>query len=697
MADLDVRQQNIQVVPAQQAGATSAVEKTQTIRLVGQSAIEGYNDCVDFTAASQTKSSQNATEKEIDNALRPLFNKYGANWDSIKQEGYKLFGKINHSCSNPVEKQITIKSENINKITTYIEELLKTLKENNQKITLENLLAVHDNVMISKTKDLFDDKEEVTLDSIKKSGLIGELAVVAGCSVSELKSKSEEEIQQIINTWNETYTSFAESGKSFTAKELRESANDAVLLDTAGITKADFEEMLANGEIKGLRELLGLKDGEAITSKKIADLLSRQNQEFKTRLEKITDPEERTEFIRTSVAKQKAMFALTLRATDRSDRREMIHAIKDLFTENRGESFKILLTSLDEDTRIELANTTKEAQLKEIILNPDVLGNYVSRDDAIGIKAEITEYSNAKAIQTRHEELLNDEDIQAVIAKVNAGEELTEDEQRIYNYLVDSQSGEIIGTANHNYYDPQSEEIQGLLGQMNSDAYSLPTYREVMGAISEYIEIHNENLPSNLADIINEATGGNYSTVVSDIQNGTTSELTPPSQTGGYITASPSNGSSSADLGFTVPEQPTNTVNPNQSKDRLYTQTAPVNTTPVDPTSTKEVPPQDIIAASKDTKTFSEFLKNNGTVTTVTEVFSNIGHITNQGILNRATLLYKGLKQMQDDVLMAVNNSGLAALLPHTSDSTLKSLEGQTFVNFDATRQVREACEKLEA
>ena len=52
---------------------------------------------------------------------------------------------------------------------------------------------------------------------------------------------------------------------------------------------------------------------------------------------------------------------------------------------------------------------------------------------------------------------------------------------------------------------------------------------------------------------------------------------------------------------------------------------------------------------------------------------------------------------MQDDVLMAVNNSGLRVLLPHTSESTLKGLEGQTFSNFDATRQVREACEELEA
>ena len=392
-------------------------------------------------------------------------------------------------------------------------------------------------------------------------------------------------------------------------------------------------------------------------------------------------------------------------------------AFASLLSENRFTALNATLKSfVTEKGRVDFADKITIQDL-ENAYSADILGNRPSRDQ-INLMSDTVVRNQSEAGRKKFHEnfegefkkfLTENKDIfKTIESKIKNGEELTDDEKAIKdkldNFFTPVSAGEFTGTmANQNISDEFRTEMMQTL---NTDAYDKPNYREVMAQVSEFIEDHPETLTMSKEEFtsaMDKVTGGNYSTVVSDIQNGTTSELTPPSQASSYVPASTSNSSSSADFGFTVPEEPVNTVNPNQSKDRLYAQAAPVNETPVNPAPaaaaapTVEAAPQDILAATQNTKTFSAFLKNNGAVTTVTEVFSNITHITNQGIVNRATLLYKGLKQMQDDVLMAVNNSGLRVLLPHTSESTLKGLEGQTFSNFDATRQVREACEELEA
>ena len=612
MADLDVRQQNIQIVPAQQAGT---VTPANTSRVVNVSDATSS----DSLTTGNTSNPQQTTKRTIDelyNSISALCNQYGISLTEAKQAG--LMGRI----AGVSEKELlNFSNSEINKHVDCLKAALEKLSTSGKKIDIEEVIKLANNYNI---------------------------AIHTGWSIKGFESHN-----QNPDTISERFSKYF--GK-----------------------KIDFSKMSEEEQYNLCREFFDKYFTELSQTEGPEKAAKLQLQTFGKLL--INTPDEQKDIFRKAFA--------------------------SLLSENRFPALDATLKSfLTEEGRVDFADSITTQDL-ENAYSVDVQGNRPTNDQMNLMSDTVVRNQSEAGRKNFHENfegefkkfLTENKDILEIIeSKIKNGEELTEEEQAIKdkldNFFTPVSAGEFTGTmANQNISDEFRTEMMQTL---NTDAYDKPNYRDVMAQVSEFIENHPETLTMSKEEFTNamdKVTGGNYSTVVSDIKNGTTSELTPPSQASGYVPASTSNSSSSADFGFTVPEEPVNTVNPNQSKDRLYAQAAPVDEAPATAAA-----PQDILAAAQNTKTFSAFLKDNGAVTTVTEVFSNITHITNQGIINRATLLYKGLKQMQDDVLMAVNNSGLATLLPHTSDSTLKSLEGQTFANFDATRQVREACEELEA
>ena len=106
--------------------------------------------------------------------------------------------------------------------------------------------------------------------------------------------------------------------------------------------------------------------------------------------------------------------------------------------------------------------------------------------------------------------------------------------------------------------------------------------------------------------------------------------------------------------------------------------------------------PSDLISAVRTgVESFDAYLENNGALKTVSEVFNNIVFIPENFVVKKMIKMYEDFSsQEQAEVLMSINNTALAILLPFTAKESLYSLEGETFTNFYATNQVEKAIQE---
>ena len=528
-------------VPAN--GAVNTSNTSNPLPLVNKSVVENssINSFGNSGTTVVTENSNCVSAKELDNALIPLFQKYGADWNTIKPQMLEIFRKMNPLYTNSMDKTVSIPITALEKITKEFTNILETLKSQNLEINVENILLVHDNKVLARTNSMFSGKTKITFNIVEENGLVGEFILITGIHPKELQNLPANEVEAALKAWQDAYSELSANG-NFTARQLRDRANNYVIL---GDDREKYQKRVEKGEVKSLRELLNIEEGQPITEQSIVDMMNQQNTIMQQKIAQETDPVKKAQLINQLLEEQDYWFKEIIVATEREDRGILVHTIKHLFADNKSNLLNTLWSSIDEDTRIELANTIfrSEKNIKEIFGVPDFTGK--SCDVTKGV-ATIVPYQTKETIEKVHAEMISEAEafIRAYEEALKNGKEISPEDQAKYDYYIDRQGGEQIATANHFYM--KENEIKGLLEVMNEDAYSIsPTaYRDVVETITEYVNEHPEVLTMEQEEftaLMDEVTNGNYSIVVKDVQNGTTTELNPPAERkyAEYTTAKP--------------------------------------------------------------------------------------------------------------------------------------------------------------
>ena len=357
------------------------------------------------------------------------------------------------------------------------------------------------------------------------------------------------------------------------------------------------------------------------------------------------------------------------------------------------EDNKRIMTAIDKN-----GNSMSQEQMTVLSAG---LASYRKHNDAIEYNKEtvkdIKEFFAQKGIQ---------EKIDNILKKYNNKEALTQEEQELlnlYNSVIAEPSGQFIGYSNSKVLT--KDEKYSIISDLNKGVYETPAYRNIIKNVNEYIEKNPEALAMSKDDftkLMDEVTSGNYTTVTNDVANNTVTELAKPSEpksTSSTTTTTTVQG----DLGINRKEAPQTT---DTSVKDLYKNQAVADNTKVDNTNARisqtpvlMAPKEDLVATvrTNGVEGFNKYVKDNGVLKTVVEIYSNLGDITNNGVLSYALKIYKALNpNRQEDVLRSVESSeGFNELLAQTSDQVVLNLK-DNFKSFYTNKLVDDAKEKVQ-
>ncbi len=556
----------------------------------------------------------------------------------------------------------------------------------------------------------------ISLSEAKKIGLMEK---IAGVPQEELLNMPNSEIQKHVECLKAALEKLSVNGK-VDLKELATLANNYNIAIHTGWSIEGFEKAQSrNNESIADRfeRFFGVKDLYSCSEEEIKSYLKKYFDNFFT--EKIDKGMSREEAVKLQLQD----FAKLLINTPEEKRQIFIDAAKALLAESRPEGFESVFRSYTDDVkRTEAADSVTVEDIEELTTEKDIEGNVPDMDGATQISAVAAKYRSEEGVANYHTELNesakkffeeNAEALKVIENKIANGEELTEEEQQLLvkknNLYVAGAAGEMTGTANN--VGISDEFKTQILNTMNSDAYELPVYREVMEQVVSYVEKHPETMTmtsEEFVKLMDEVTNGNYSTVVNDIKNGTTTALNEPAPAAVSTPAetASNNASSNTDnnnsFGFnntpsvdtTRLQQLTSQI---ASQDTAVEPVEGVNEEGVNGNTAASVSNNIASAARAGISGFKAYIENNGTKKAVVDVFNNLQYIANQGIVKQALRIYETFADgIQADTLKNVNNAGLSALIKHTSDSTLMNIKDETFSNFYATQQIEDAAEKIE-
>ena len=546
----------------------------------------------------------------------------------------------------------------------------------------------------------------ISLSEAKKIGLMEK---IAGVPQEELLNMPNSEIQKHIECLKAALKKLSAYGK-IDLEELATLANNYNVAIHTGWSIEGFEEAQSkNSEsiAERFERFFGVKDLYSCSEEKIKEYLKRYfDNFFKEKIEKGMSREE-------AVKLQLQDFAKLLINTPEDKRQIFIDAAKSLLSENRPEGFESLFRSYTDDAkRTETADSVTVEDIEELTTVKDNEGNAPDMDGAARLSAAPAKYRSEDGSKEYHEQFnesaknffeKNKEALAIIDEKLLKGEELTEQEQELLlkrnNLYVAGAAGEMAGTANN--VGISDEFKNQILKIMNSDAYELPIYREVMEQVVSFIENHPETMTMPVEEFVklmDEVTNGNYSTVVNDIEKGTTTPLNEPADIDDLSTEPAadypeSSAGNTYGVGFSNTDS-IDTSKPETHKIQLYDES---NETPGTAASETTIKTDNIVEAAKSgVDGLKLFVKDNGSKIAIVEVFKNLKYLS-QGVVNVAIRMYETFAEsIQADTLKKVTNEGFNILLAHTSDKTLLSLKGETFPNFYATQQLDDAVEKVE-
>lgn len=256
---------------------------------------------------------------------------------------------------------------------------------------------------------------------------------------------------------------------------------------------------------------------------------------------------------RREVKMQLQTFGRLLINSPQEEKELFLEVIKSLYAENRANGLDALMMSCkNRKHRQEIAKKASDPDyIKEITTAPikdengKIINNQeVSQDDATEIAAIINKNLSEDDITESHENYdnarkewyeKNKEILSAIEQKIKEANEkgiepeFTDEEKQILleqrNFIVGVSSGEFIGTIENK--DLSDEFKNKHLNLLNTDSYELPSYKEIIKQINNYVE----NCPDSISlpkeeykNILDKSTNGNYT----KITTGNDSELNPP-------------------------------------------------------------------------------------------------------------------------------------------------------------------------
>ncbi len=373
---------------------------------------------------------------------------------------------------------------------------------------------------------------------LKSSGV---LYRITGMNQEQLENSSKEELKKVFDCLREAIKDCIKDGK-IDIEAVGELANNYYIAVStnwsiqgfkkynSNVTKSSLFDRLNSSEFPKIKELL--KDYENIKDVP-KDVLARAVDIFFN--EVLIGKEKSPEKIKA----QLQTFGRLLINTPDEEKIYFKEVLPVLIAENRLPGLEAVQKSFaTEKARQDWANSWTADDYNNLLTNKDVYNEVMSTKDGARAIATIVSDQSEEVISKNHNEIQieakeffekNKEALVELARKEEAGEELTQEEKELKlirdNYFVAVKSGEIAGTAINNVITEEAKD--SILAQMNKDAFELPIYKKVLEELKIFVEDDNNNYSisnEKLAEIINEATNGNYNI----IKTGSDEPLKPP-------------------------------------------------------------------------------------------------------------------------------------------------------------------------
>lgn len=559
--------------------------------------------------------------------------------------------------------------------------------------------------------------------SLSEADTLALLERIAGCKQEILLNLENSEIQKHMECLEAALKKLGKNGAEIDINALGELANDYNIAIHTGWTIEGFEKA-QKGSKESLKERLErVYPGKSMEEALELYFTSYFDSVIANKINNAKTPEEKEEIIRQEKLRQLQDFGKLLANSSDEEMAYFKEAIKSLYANNKIKGFDALVKSLDsQEARTQLTDSIDSDYIEEIASKKDAFGetsnneeisaitSIIAREQSLEGRNEFHKEFNEKAIAFFEE---NKDVIKVINEKIKNGEELTPEEQelrnKIVNYFQAVTEGEFTGTASN--LNINLDDKKNLLLAINKDAFSINEnydnsfYREVMKNVNEYIEKNHEALAMSKDDftkLMDEVTSGNYTTVANDVANNTVTELAKPSEPKATTSTTTTN-TVQGDLGINRKEAPRTT---DTSVKDLYKNQAVADNTKVDNTNARisqtpvlMAPKEDLVATvrTNGVEGFNKYVKDNGVLKTVVEIYSNLGDITNNGVLSYALKMYNALNpNRQEDVLRSVESSeGFNELLAQTSDQVVLNLK-DNFKSFYTNKLVDDAKEKVQ-
>ncbi len=487
----------------------SNLDKTMSIASSEAKDVKSSSDCI-WNKEGQNNSNNEVNQRvssEIDKILAEIckkYEKYGLTVEQLKQNPAIQY--VCHAKEENLAKMPQDKKENA--IKMYKEALDAAIKDSikNGKIDIKNVAKLSNDYFIALATDWSIDgfKEAQNKPGVKHS--LMQRLITSGClpKNATIKNTSPEKLKAAVEKF--------------------------------------YKNVLAN-DIKTLRYKKtenGHEKGQLLSEE---DKIKTQLQTF-GRLLVNSSPEEKQYFA---------------------------DALKHLYNENKLQGLEAIFSSCssEKETQLVAAKMTDPATFKGITTSADPNGKYLDKDEAAKLyetavskqTEENREISHAKSKEAYKEWFTqNGEALKTVQDKIEKAKaegvepKLTEAEENLlreyHNFVEAGQVGEMTGTFLNDKLSNMFKEAH--LAELNRDAYELPSYKDVLNSVNEYVENNPETFNTEVKEqfnnAIDKATNGNYSTV----KSGSDAPMTPPTK------RTEDSASNNAAIGFTTkkPENP---------------------------------------------------------------------------------------------------------------------------------------------
>ena len=588
----------------------------------------------------------------------------------------------------------------------------------------------------------------IDIEDAKKANL---LESIAGCSTEALVAMEPEELNAVISALKFAlkldFKVFWKDRNIDDINSIAQKANEKYIREKTGGNwfKQKIKKITTKSRLCDELVSQGYLDKEKVGDK--AAVRDALKQRFKEKylgdLKNLSK-----EKIEKKYKKALEQFGYLLNIFKNAEDKELLTAvISELKAENRELATDVAISSSggDKVARSKIAKGVSD-NYEEVVTQKDALGNAPTQEAATGIShrafENMTEKDAEEAVATLNDKSKkffdeNREKLDAIQEKLARGEKLTSEEEELLlkanNAYTAKYSGAITGTCVNTEIEKSGKN--DLLRNISKGTSEAGITKEVIDNVEKFVETKKLVLPQNAKKEISQFVEKEKDSIAYQQQLKKEEEnknLAKQNIAKQNIAKQNSEEIKKTDPGQTnknekeetivVPEKKNNNItnekstiilNENAKQNRNTETTKESNSVNKTNTqATKKSTKQEINDSQKETKnasnnireaikgghkTIDEFFKNNSSTTVVKEVFNNIEHITSLSTIEKATQLYTNLNdRRQEHILRNVGNAGLTELLHHTSDNTLFRLKDETFSNFYATQQVKEAAENAE-